>query len=62
MLVYSQACYANEPNLYQFRNFSKTLTFNFNVDLPGRVWQSQDSEWIEDVSEMSPEIFKRYIF
>ncbi|MDY7008040.1 MAG: diguanylate cyclase [Cyanobacteriota bacterium] len=59
-IVYSQACYANEKSLYEFRNYSKKLTFTNYKSLPSRVWQSQKSEWIEDISQTSLDIFQRY--
>jgi diguanylate cyclase (GGDEF)-like protein/PAS domain S-box-containing protein len=34
----------------KFRQESEKLTFPPNVGLPGRVWASQQPEWIEDIS------------
>ena len=59
-LEYSQGWYASEKNLFEFRKYSESLTFTPNMGLPGRVWESQNSEWIEDVSWMLPEVFPRY--
>ncbi|NET25506.1 diguanylate cyclase domain-containing protein [Okeania sp. SIO1I7] len=59
-IVHSQAFYTNEENLYEFRDYSKNLTFTFHKSLPGRVWQSQYSEWIEDIFQTSPDFFQRY--
>nr|WP_293110506.1 diguanylate cyclase [Okeania sp. SIO2F4] len=59
-LVYSQSCYLNSQDFSEFQNYSKRLTFTSNVDLVGRVWQAQDAEWIEDISETSPTVFQRY--
>ncbi|MGD1701294.1 diguanylate cyclase domain-containing protein [Dapis sp. BLCC M229] len=59
-LVYSQSCYLNSQDFSQFQNYSKRLTFTSNVDLVGRVWQAQDAEWIENISETSPTVFQRY--
>ncbi len=59
-LLYSQSYYLNAEDFSEFQNYSKRLTFTSNVDLVGRVWQSQDVEWIEDISETSPRVFKRY--
>lgn len=61
-LEYSQGCYASEQNLYELRKHSEHLTFAPNVGLPGRVWQSKQSEWIEDISWQLPGVFQRYSF
>jgi len=43
----------------RFREISKKITFAPNVGLPGRVWSSQKTEWIFDVSQESGELFLR---
>jgi PAS domain S-box-containing protein len=43
----------------EFRRHSETVTFAANVGLPGRVWSSQQPEWVEDVSETTEETFVR---
>ncbi|MBD2048044.1 PAS domain-containing protein [Coleofasciculus sp. FACHB-64] len=43
----------------EFRRHSETVTFRANVGLPGRVWSSQQPEWVEDVSEATQETFVR---
>lgn len=59
-IVHSQAFYTNEPNLYEFRDDSKKLTFTYNKSLLGRVWQCKDSEWIEDIYQTSSNFLQRY--
>lgn len=51
--------YVSEPRLSEFRKASWQLTFAPGMGLPGRIWQSQQSEWIEDVSTAQPELFRR---
>ncbi|MEH2144398.1 PAS domain S-box protein [Nostoc sp.] len=43
----------------EFRSVSETLTFPFNVGIPGRVWTSQQPEWHRDVSQESEALFLR---
>ena len=59
-LVYHQSFSVNSHNFSEFQSYSQTLTFTSNVDLIGRVWASQKTEWIEDISETSPVVFARY--
>jgi len=46
----SLAWYGDPATLYQFRQTREILTFPPNTGLPGRVWTSQQPEWIEDNS------------
>ena len=59
-LVHNQSYYLYSQNLSEFQNSRKTLTFTPNIDLLGRVWKSQNSEWIEDISETSSQEFECY--
>ncbi|MBD2743461.1 PAS domain S-box protein [Coleofasciculus sp. FACHB-1120] len=47
------------PALKKFRHRSQKLTFTFGKGLPGRVWSSQQPEWIDDVSTVPPAVFER---
>lgn len=49
ILECSPAWYGNIAT-EKFRQESEKLTFPPNVGLPGRVWVSQQPEWIEDIS------------
>ena len=51
--------YVSDLSFAQFRQTSWQLTFAPGVGLSGRIWQSQQSEWIEDVSTAPEEIFWR---
>ncbi len=49
-LTLSWATCGNTPSLEKFRLSREILTFPPNMGLAGRVWTSQQSEWIEDIS------------
>jgi class 3 adenylate cyclase len=51
--------YVSDLSFAEFRQTSWQLTFPPGVGLSGRIWQSQQSEWIEDVSTAPKEIFSR---
>ncbi|WP_445637907.1 histidine kinase [Nostoc sp. DSM 114161] len=59
VLEHSLGWYAEEDSLEEFCRQSKTVTFGFGAGLPGRVWQNQEPEWIEDVSQVTEPIFLR---
>jgi two-component system, sensor histidine kinase and response regulator len=59
VLEQSLGWYGEESNLEEFCRQSQTLKFPLGVGLPGRVWQNQEPEWIEDVSEVAEPIFLR---
>jgi hypothetical protein len=44
----------------QFQVCSKAFTLRLGEGMPGRVWQSQESEWIDDVSAQSETYFLRH--
>ncbi len=55
----SPAWYRNNQNLDYFRLESENLTFLPGIGLPGRVWSSQEPEWIQDVSTATDTAFLR---
>ncbi|MEG5136262.1 MULTISPECIES: adenylate/guanylate cyclase domain-containing protein [unclassified Microcoleus] len=51
--------YVSDSIFAQFRETSWQLTFPAGVGLPGRIWQSHQSEWIEDISIAPYQVFLR---
>ncbi|WP_333466992.1 adenylate/guanylate cyclase domain-containing protein [Microcoleus sp. herbarium12] len=51
--------YVSDSSFSLFRKTSWQLTFSPGVGLPGRIWQSQQPEWIEDVSHAPEQVFLR---
>ncbi len=49
----------NESNLLDYRQQSLLKTFAMNVGLPGRIWSSKRSEWLEDISLEPDQVFLR---
>lgn len=58
-LMCSRAFYAKDPSLLEYINQSLPLTFTRNIGLPGRIWSSQQSEWIEDIFLEPYQVFMR---
>ncbi|MEO1353613.1 MAG: PAS domain S-box protein, partial [Cyanobacteria bacterium J06635_15] len=58
-LVYGSTWYASSPAFDHFGEASQVTTFAPAVGLPGRVWQTQESEWIQDVSQEPKVLFLR---
>ena len=44
-----------------FQNQSSNFTFASGVGLPGRIWQSKQSEWIEDVALASENFLRKKV-
>jgi PAS domain S-box-containing protein len=59
VLECSWGWYGRDPSLEEFRRYRETLTFAAGVGLPGKVWQSQQPEWIEDISKIGESLFER---
>ncbi len=59
LLECSPAWYRNTQNLDRFRLESEKLTFLPGVGLPGRVWLSQQPEWMQNVSTAADTAFLR---
>ncbi len=49
-----------ETNWMQFQICSKQFVLSRGEGLPGRVWQSRQSEWLDDVSVESESYFLRH--
>ncbi|AFY71416.1 multi-sensor hybrid histidine kinase [Thalassoporum mexicanum PCC 7367] len=61
VLQYSSALYTSiNPDLSaKFVQFSRDMTFSYNVGMPGRVWAKQKPEWIWDLPVKSGKEFPR---
>ncbi len=51
--------YGEQDSLEEFCRQSQAVRFAPGVGLPGRVWQTGQPEWIEDVSQVAKPIFVR---
>jgi PAS domain S-box-containing protein len=64
----SRACYSTDGNLEFFKRQCQKIQLPPNVGLPGRIWISQKSEWLEDINneiinqpqEGNKQLFTRY--
>ncbi|MBW4646331.1 MAG: PAS domain S-box protein [Goleter apudmare HA4340-LM2] len=59
VLEHSLVWYGENSSLEEFCHESKTMKLTLGVGMLGRVWQSRQPEWIEDVSQVSETIFWR---
>ena len=59
VLECSQGWYASDPSFSDFRHQSLSLKFGPNVGLQGRIWLSQQPEWVEDISLEDAQSFLR---
>ncbi|MEH2129253.1 MAG: PAS domain S-box protein [Nostoc sp.] len=59
VLEHSLSWYGEQSSLEEFSRESQTVKFSLGLGLPGRVWQSQEPEWIEDVSLVAEPVFLR---
>ncbi|NJR23363.1 MAG: response regulator [Richelia sp. CSU_2_1] len=61
VLQSSRGWYASNTGMTEFRRRSEKLTFPMNIGLPGRVWASKKSEWVEDISQGYPDFIRSEI-
>jgi signal transduction histidine kinase/FixJ family two-component response regulator len=59
ILTCSRSFYTNEPSLLDYRSQSLLITFALNIGLPGRIWSSKQSEWLQDISLEPEQVFIR---
>ena len=52
--------YASDVSFSEFRQTSLTLTFAPGIGMAGRIFLSQQPEWIEDVSQVQEDVFSRF--
>ena len=58
-LTCSRSFYTNEPSLLDYHSQSLLITFALNIGLPGRIWSSKQSEWLQDISVEPEQVFLR---
>ncbi|AFY35328.1 PAS domain S-box protein [Calothrix sp. PCC 7507] len=59
VLEHSLVWYGENSSLEAFCHQSKTMKLTSGVGMLGRVWQSRQPEWIEDVSQVDTAVFMR---
>ena len=59
VLKLSPSWYGSSQQLESFREGSKKFSFALNAGKPGRIWATKQSEWTEDVSLQSKDVFLR---
>ncbi|MBD2339455.1 PAS domain S-box protein [Calothrix sp. FACHB-156] len=59
ILEHTLSWYGEDSSLEEFSLESETITLNLGEDLPGRVWQQKQPEWLEDVSHVTQPVFLR---
>ncbi|MGF1674623.1 MAG: PAS domain S-box protein, partial [Rivularia sp. (in: cyanobacteria)] len=59
VLEYCLGWYGLQESLAEFSNYSETITFSKELGLPGAVWESQEPQWLEDISQVSQTKFIR---
>ena len=58
-LTCSRSFYTNEPSLLDYRSQTLEIKFAPNIGLPGRIWSSKQSEWLQDISLEPEQVFLR---
>jgi len=58
-LRFEVAWHRENQDLDQFRSFSQSLRFAPGQGLPGRVWQTKQSKWLQDITIAPEEEFVR---
>ncbi len=58
-LGYCLGWYGYQNNLEEFCLYSESITLKSGMGIAGRVWQSKQAQWLEDVSQTFPPSFTR---
>ncbi|NJN07422.1 MAG: PAS domain S-box protein [Richelia sp. RM1_1_1] len=59
VLEYCLGWYGLQDSLAEFSRYSETITFSKELGLPGLVWAGKESQWLEDISQVSQTKFMR---
>ncbi|MBE9161019.1 PAS domain S-box protein [Tychonema sp. LEGE 06208] len=59
VLEHSKTWYASDRDLDKFGRESKKIRFAPGVGVPGRIWSTQNVEWMEDISAVNNSLFAR---
>ncbi|MFM9263694.1 adenylate/guanylate cyclase domain-containing protein [Tychonema sp. BBK16] len=60
LLKCARGKYASDLSFSEFRETSLQLTFSSGMGMPGRIFLSQQPEWIEDISLVDEDVFVRF--
>lgn len=58
-LSYLPNPFTTHPTLKPFCQLSSTLEFQAGEGLPGKIWQNQTLEWIQDITQAPEELYTR---
>ncbi|MDJ1177414.1 response regulator [Roseofilum sp. BLCC_M91] len=58
-LSYLANPFRNHPTFKSFCQLSSTLQFSCGEGLPGKIWQTQTLEWIEDITQNPENLYTR---
>ncbi|MEB3215780.1 MAG: PAS domain S-box protein [Nostocales cyanobacterium 94392] len=59
VLEYCLSWHGSQDGLAEFSSYSETITFSKELGLLGAVWESQEPQWLEDISQVSQTKFMR---
>jgi len=58
-LISSGACYGRDSSITQFQQSTEAIVFAPGEGLPGRVWSTGKSEWLQGIDTLDEKVFLR---